>query len=48
MAIRFSNLNTAISRNVVGKKHKTVIKPIRKDSIGRRIELLHMLNTNEI
>ena len=47
MAIRFSNLNTAISRNVVGKKHK-IVKPIPKDSIGRRIELLHMLNTNEI
>ena len=38
-------LYTAISRNVVGKK--ALHKPIPKDSMGRSIELLHVLNTNE-
>ena len=32
----------------LGEKSTKLHKPIPKDSMGRRIELLHVLNTNEI
>ena len=35
-------------RERLSEKSTKLQKPIPKDSMGRRIELLHVLNTNEI
>ena len=35
-------------RETLSEKNTKLHKPIPKDSMGRRIELLHVFNTNEI
>ena len=35
-------------RETLSEKSANLHKPILKGSVGRRIELLHVLNTNEI
>ena len=43
----FTN-NIQLFRETLSEKSTKLHKPIPKDSMGRRIELLHVLNTNEI
>ena len=41
-------LNIQLFRETLSEKSTKLHKPIPKDSMGRRIELLNVLNTNEI
>ena len=45
---KFYVLIIQLFRETLSEKSTKLYKPISKGSMGRRIELLHVLNTNEI
>ena len=46
--LRYLKKYIQLFRETLSEKSTKLHKPIPKDSMGRRIELLHVLNTNEI
>ena len=44
----FAAFYIQLFRETLSEKSRKLHKPIPKGSMGRRIELLHVLNTNEI